>query len=150
MPLYKWDELEDTLMTPSRTLSKGKSVIGKRLILQRVLHHEDRGDGHAGARAHAHPEEQMFIPLKGSMKIRVGDEDKWYDVGEGDVFLVQPNVEHEEICEEDCLWINIKSRIPGHSWYDTNWIPGAEEEWKKAEKILEDMDENFQEKTPWN
>jgi len=76
MLLYKWDEIEDTLITPSRTQSKGKTIMGKHLLLQRILHHEDRGDGHPGARTHSHPEEQIFIALKGKMRIRAGNE--WF------------------------------------------------------------------------
>ena len=148
MPLYKWDEVEETLITPSRTQSKGKTVRGKYLLLQRILHREDRGDGYAGARTHSHPEEQIFIALKGTMKIRAGD--KWYTMEEGDVFLMPANTEHEEICEGDFLWFNIKSRVPGHSWYDGSWIPGSEEDWKRAKAILDDMDEKYEEKTPWN
>jgi len=76
MPLFKWDELEETLITPSRTQSRGKTIRGKYLTFQRIMHREDRGDGHAGARTHSHPEEQIFIALKGTMKIRAGD--TWY------------------------------------------------------------------------
>lgn len=150
MPLYKWDDLEETLMTPSRTRAKGKSIIGKRLVLQRVLLGEDRGDGKIGAVPHSHPEEQVFIPLKGILKLRMVDENKWYTLGVGDIFVVPPYVEHEEVCDEEFLWLNIKNRIPGHSWYDTNWIPGAEEDWARAEQILEEMDQKYEEKTPWS
>jgi len=148
MPLYKWDQLEETLITPSRTQSKGKTIMGKSLLLQRILHREDRGDGHAGAKTHAHPEEQIFIALKGKMRIWCGG--KWFTMEPGDVFLMPANTEHEEICDEDFLWLNIKNRIPGHSWYDGNWKPGAEEDWKKAKAILDKMDRDYKETTPWN
>jgi mannose-6-phosphate isomerase-like protein (cupin superfamily) len=148
MPLYKWDRIEDTLITPSRTQSKGKTIRGKSLLLQRILHHEDRGDGHAGAKTHSHPEEQIFIALKGKMKIRAGSE--WYTMEEGDVFLMPAGMEHEEVCEGDFLWFNIKSRIPGHSWYDGSWKPGAEKDWEKVKKSYDEMDKKYREKTPWN
>jgi len=148
MPLYKWDELEDTIITPSRAQSKGKSIIGKRLMLLRILHHEDRGDGHAGAIGHSHPEEQIFIALKGKMRFRC--EDEWFTMEEGDVFVVPPYTEHEEICDGDFLWLTIKNRIPGHSNYDDSWVPGSKEDWKKAEAILDEMDRKYKEKTPWD
>ncbi len=108
----------------------------------------DRGDGRAGAKTHSHPEEQIFIPLRGKMKIRC--ENEWFTVEPGDVFLMPANTEHEEICDEEFLWLNIKNRIPGHSWYDTTWVPGAEDEWKKVKAILDEMDRKYKEKTPWN
>jgi len=148
MPLYKWDQLEETLITPSRTQSKGKTIMGKSLLLQRILHREDRGDGHAGAKIHSHPEEQIFIALKGKMKVRCGSE--WFTMEPGDIFLMPANTEHEEICDEDFLWLNIKNRIPGHSWYDGSWKPGVEENWKKAKTILDEMDRKYKETTPWN
>ena len=148
MPLYTWDKLEETLITPSRGQSKGKTIMGKHLTLQRILHREDRGDGHAGAKTHSHPEEQIFIALEGGMKIRVGTE--WFTMGRGDVFLMPANVEHEEICHGDFLWLNIKHRIPGHSWYDMSWAPGSEEDYKKLKTMFDEMDRKYQEKTPWN
>lgn len=148
MPMYNWDRIEDTLITPCRTNSRGKTILGKSLLLQRILHHEDRGDGTAGARTHSHPEEQIFIALQGTMRIREGDQ--WYTMKPGDVFVMPANVEHEESCLEDFLWLNIKNRIPGHSWYDTSWKPGAEEDWKKARLILDKMDKKYRETTPWN
>lgn len=148
MPLYKWNELEETLITPSRGQSKGKTIMGKYLTLQRILHREDRGDGYAGAKTHSHSEEQIFIALQGKMKIRVGNE--WFTMEPGDVFLMPANVEHEEICEGDFLWLNIKNRIPGHSWYDMSWVPGSEEDYKKLKAIFEEMDRKYKEKTPWN
>ena len=148
MPLYKWDEIEETLITPSRTQSRGRTIKGKYLWFQRILHREDRGDGHGGALPHSHPEESIFIALKGKCRIRAGDE--WFTVEEGDVFLMPANMEHEEISEGDFLWLHIKNRIPGHSWYDGSWVPGAVEEWKKAKAILDEMDKKYKEKTPWN
>jgi hypothetical protein len=148
MPLYKWDEIEETIITPSRCQSKGKTIMGKSLLLQRVFHHEDRGDGCAGARTHSHPEEQIFIALKGKMRIRC--EETWYTMEPGDIFLMPANTEHEEICDEDFLWLNIKNRIPGHSWYDMSWIPGAEEGWKRVKTILDEMDRKYKERTPWD
>ena len=142
--LYKWDEIEETLIAPYCSRSKGRTIMGQRLGVQRILHHEDRGDGHAGAKSHSHPEEQIFIALKGNMKIREGD--NWYTMEEGDIFFMPPYVEHEEMCEEEFLFLSFKNRIPGHSWFDNSWSPGAEDEWKKAETILAEM-EKYKEKT---
>ena len=144
MPLYKWEEIEDTLITPSKSQSRGKTIMGKHLLLQRVLHSEDRGDGTPGANTHSHPEEQIFIALKGKMRIRCVDE--WFTMEEGDVFLMPANVEHEEICDGDFLWLNIKNRIPGHSWYDGSWVLGAQEKWEKIQVMFDEMDKKYKEK----
>ncbi len=148
MSVFSWDKLEKTMITPGKTNSRGETVRGKRLLLQRILHDKDRGDGKgAGAQPHAHPEEQIFVALEGLMKMRIGKD--WYTLEPGDVALVPPYVEHEEICDDDFLWYNIKSRVPGHSWYDTSWKPGSEEDWGKLEKIYDELDEKYVENDPW-
>jgi mannose-6-phosphate isomerase-like protein (cupin superfamily) len=112
------------------------------MMLFRVLHREDRGDGAAGAKPHLHPEEQIFIALRGSMRIRVGD--VWYTMEPGDVVVVPEDVEHEELVEGEFLWLTVKHRIPGHS-QDDSWAPGAEEDWKRAKAFLDEMDEKYRE-----
>jgi mannose-6-phosphate isomerase-like protein (cupin superfamily) len=97
-----------------------KFVPAKRMMLFRVLHREDRGAGLAGAKAHSHLEEQIFIALKGTMRIRVAD--VWYTMGAGDVVVVPENVEHGEIVEGEFLWLIVKHRMPGHS-QDDSWAP---------------------------
>ncbi len=147
MPVYKWDDLEETFITPSHTKVRGKSIIGKGLLFQRIVHHGELG-WHSIARPHSHPEEQMIIPLEGRMKLRIGNE--LLVGGPGDIFLMPAETEHEEFCEGDFLFFNIKIRIPGHSWYDHSWRPGAEEGWRKAKAILDEMDSNYREVTPWH
>jgi mannose-6-phosphate isomerase-like protein (cupin superfamily) len=145
MALYKWDEIDEKIYSPQRAQSGMKFVPAKRMMLFRVLHREDRGDGLAGAKAHSHPEEQIFIALKGTMRIRVGDE--WYTMEAGDVVVVPENIEHEEIVEGEFLWLTVKHRIPGHS-QDDSWAPGAEENWSKVKAMLDEMDEKYREEAP--
>jgi mannose-6-phosphate isomerase-like protein (cupin superfamily) len=145
MALYKWDDIEERALSPQRSQSTMKLIPAKRMLLLRVLHREDRGDGHAGAIAHSHPEEQIFIALKGTMRIRVGNE--WFTMKEGDVVVVPENTEHEEIVDGEFLWLTIKHRIPGHS-QDDSWAPGAEEDWNEAKAILDEMDKKYKEKAP--
>ena len=149
MPVFRWDDLEDTLITPKYTSGIGKTIMGKGLILQRILNvKEERNDGVHKVGGHAHPEEQMIICLKKGRKARLGQE--WVEMEEGDIALVPPHMEHEAISDEDHLFLSIKTRIPGHSWYDGSWVPGAEEDWKRAQKILEEMDKKYKERTPWS
>ncbi len=109
MSMYHWDELEDVPITPSHTPSSGKVIIGKSLILQRILNEEDRGDGVPGATAHSHPEEQLIINLSKKKKMRVGN--KWYTMQPGDVVLIPSYVEHEGTSEQGNLSYNIRNRM---------------------------------------
>lgn len=145
MPYYKWNQIEEQVYSPQRAQSSARLIAGKRMLLLRVLHREDRGDGYAGAKPHSHPEEQIFIALKGKMRIRVGNE--WFTMQEGDVVVVPEDTEHEEICEGEFLWLTVKHRIPGHS-QDDSWAPGAEKDWKRAKGILDEMDQKYREKAP--
>lgn len=146
---YAFDQLEDTMITPRRTNNRGKTVKGKHIWLQRIITDEDRGDGKGlGAQTHTHPEEQIIIAIKGTMDIRI--ENEWYKMKPGDVVVLPPDIEHEEICDGEFVWFNIKHRIPGHSWYTTEWEPGAKEDWEKIAKLYDEMDEKYQEDTPWN
>jgi mannose-6-phosphate isomerase-like protein (cupin superfamily) len=140
MTLYKWDQMEAKVLSPQRAQSTQKLIRGKRILLMQVLHRADRGDGHAGARAHAHPEEQIFIALKGTMKIRVGNE--WFTMKDGDVVVVPENIEHEEVVDGDFSWLAIKNNIPGHG-QDDSWAPGAEKDWERVKTLLDEMSDKY-------
>jgi len=144
--MYRWDDLQEVLITPSHTPSKGKVIMGKHLILQRNLNVGDRGDGFPGATTHSHPEEQIIMNLQKTNRIRVGNE--WFTMLPGDVVVIPPYVDHETISESGNLNYNIRSRVPGHSWYDGSWVPGAKEEWEHIQMLLAEMDRKYKEKTP--
>jgi len=144
---YNFDAIPDTMITPRRTNNRGKTYTGKHIILQRIITDEDRGDGQGlGAQTHSHPEEQIFIAISGTMKIRI--EDEWFTMGPGDVVVIPPDVVHEEICEGEFIWYSIKSRIPGHSWHTTEWAPGAEKDWQKVKELYDEMDQKYIEEPP--
>lgn len=147
MPMYRWNDLDDVFITPSHTPSKGKVILGKHLILQRILNVEDRGDGIPGATAHSHPEEQIVINLEKGKRMRVGSE--WFTMEPGDVVLIPPYVDHEGTSDAGNLHYNIRSRVPGHSWYDGSWVSGAEADWGKVRALFLEMDKKYKEKLPW-
>jgi uncharacterized RmlC-like cupin family protein len=101
MPVFRWNELEETFITPSMTKIRGKGIIGKALVLQRITHHGVPG-WHPIAGRHVHPEEQVIIPLEGKMRLRIGDEE--LEGGPGDVFFMPAEIEHQEFCDGDFLF----------------------------------------------
>ncbi|MBS3943089.1 MAG: hypothetical protein KGZ32_02430 [Dethiobacter sp.] len=179
MAIYKWEEIKETMITPGYSITKGKSIIGNMLLLQRVefdegvAHCQGRADGNIGAAFHYHPEEQIFIILKGTMKARFGGSVKdvgsetthinldeaavpispgeWQSASPGEVCRIPAYTLHEVYWENRYgLAYSLKSRIPGHSWYDQSWQPGAKDAWEKHFENFRIMNDKFKETVPWD
>ncbi len=149
MPVYNWENLEETKITPSRTTAIGKTVKTDYMLLQKIVYEEDRGDGKgAGAQPHSHPEEQIVMPIEGTMKVRIKDE--WFEVGPGDIIVLPANVEHEQVVEDRLVWLNVKLRVPGHSVFDGGWLPGSKKDWGKLIDHYKEMDKKYKGSAPWD
>lgn len=61
----------------------------------------------AVAKAHHHPQEQIFWVTMGRIAIRIGD--KVQLCGPGDLARVPPNVEHDTRCEADTEFITFQA-----------------------------------------
>ena len=70
MPQHKWEDIKDTMITPSHSTAKGKTITGNQIILQKIEYRGDRGDGKNGARPHNHPEEQFLVVTEGTVKMK--------------------------------------------------------------------------------
>lgn len=122
MQKYRWDELEEHMITPGKSVGKGQTVYGNMVFLQQIEYKENRGDGKIGAYLHHHPEEQFFIVLEGGMNIK--EDSKWTAVHPGEIYWIPAYKEHETVWGEGGgLTYNFKTRVPGHSWYDGSWQP---------------------------
>jgi quercetin dioxygenase-like cupin family protein len=141
MSLYRWDEMEETIVFRKDMKFKRKVILGETMVVQRILNHEGGIDGRCSYPSHSHPEEQILINLQGRKYIRVGNER--FTMEPGDVFLLPADVEHEVTSDVNNLFLEIKNRIPGHSWHGRDWAPGAEEDWKKMRAMLKEMERKY-------
>jgi len=67
-----------------------------------------------GAKTHAHPEEQVFIILKGRLRVTCGGET--YEIGVGEGSFHPSNVEHTVEAIEDVTAISFKNLVdPNYS-----------------------------------
>jgi mannose-6-phosphate isomerase-like protein (cupin superfamily) len=148
MPKYKWEELPESVITPGKSVAKGSTLYGDMIFMQIMEYKQDRGDGKVGAHPHFHPEEQMFIVLKGIMNIREEGKD-WYAVHPGELCWIPAYATHEAVWDGDGLVYNFKTRVPGHSWYDGSWQPGSEDAWNQHFGNFKEMIKKYKEVVPW-
>jgi quercetin dioxygenase-like cupin family protein len=114
MPFYKWDEIEEDVITPSYSLGKGPSIRGETIEVALVSY-----PAGTEAKPHAHPNEQFQVLIKGKARYRVGGEEKV--LGPGEVVLVPANTEHDIKILEDLEVINVKNVVPGWSVKHATW-----------------------------
>jgi len=148
VPHYKWNEITDTMITPSHSTAKGKTITGNQIMLQKIEYRGDRGDGKNGARMHNHPEEQFLIATEGTCQLRE-EGGEWCTLRPGDVFHIPAYRMHEMIVDGEGEVYQFKVRVPGHSVYDHSWAPGSKEAWEKHFAEFSDMTKKYKEKNPW-
>lgn len=101
MGLVNLDSDSDNLVTPGYSTGKGPVLRGERLEFVRIRY--EKG---GGAKAHSHPEEQVFYVLSGRSRETVGGET--YEVGPGEAVYYPPGVEHATEVLEDMVALSIK------------------------------------------
>lgn len=106
MPILKLEQLEEQLVTPKHSAALGRLITGEQVELGILRYRAG-----TGARPHAHPQEQIFVVLKGRMRIRIGGEVA--EIGPGEAALMPPNVEHSVDALEDSEVVSCKSVIGG-------------------------------------
>lgn len=114
MPFYKWDEIEEDVITPSYSLGRGPSIKGEMIEVALISY-----PAGTGAKPHAHPNEQFQILIKGKAKYRVGGEERV--LAPGEVALIPANTEHEIRILEGLQVINVKNIVPGWSVKHARW-----------------------------
>ena len=88
MPVYNWDQMERSVISPHYSTAEGPTIKGAKIEVGRY-----RYAAGTGAKPHRHPEEQVINVLAGRLKVRVGDEE-WV-LGPGDAVLIPPHTDHE-------------------------------------------------------
>lgn len=152
MPMYKWEDLELTAITPKHTIAKGKTIVGDMLMLQTLIFQGDPGERRQGATMHNHPEEQFFIVKEGTIRMReegVHADGEWSVLKPGDAYWIPAYSMHEMIVDGDGSFYQFKIRIPGHSVYDGSWTGDSEEEWKKLNGKYFELRKQYKESAPW-
>ncbi len=114
MPFYKWDEIEEDVITPSYSIGKGPSIRGETIEVALVSYPTG-----TEAKPHAHPNEQCQVLIKGKARYRVAGEERV--LGPGEVVLVPANTEHDIKILEDLEVINVKNVVPGWSVKHATW-----------------------------
>ena len=148
MPRYRWNEIAETMITPSHSTAKGQTVTGNQITLQKIVYRGDRGDGNNGARMHNHPEEQFLIVIEGKFQMREEGTD-WFTLAPGDVYHIPALVMHEMIVDGEGAIYQFKVRVPGHSVFDHGWAPGSKEAWENHVAQFAEMSRLYKEKNPW-
>lgn len=148
MPQHKWEDIKDTMITPSHSTAKGKTITGNQIILQKIEYRGDRGDGKNGARPHNHPEEQFLVVTEGTFKMKE-EGGEWCTLKAGDVYHIPAYRMHEMIVEGEGEIYQFKIRVPGHSVYDHSWAPESKEAWEKHFAEFNQMTKDYKEKNPW-
>ena len=153
MPMYKWEDLELTGITPKHTIAKGKTVLGDMIMLQQI---EFRGappeTRRQGATLHNHPEEQFLVVKDGNIRMReegVHAEGEWSELKAGDVYWIPAYSMHEMIVDGEGSFFQFKIRIPGHSVYDGSWVEDSESEWEKINDKYFEARGKYKETAPW-
>jgi quercetin dioxygenase-like cupin family protein len=121
MPFFNLDELETDHITPEYSSAVGPNIHGDKIEVGRFYYPKG-----TEAKAHAHPNEQIQVVIRGSGRFHTGGEEKI--LGPGDVIFNPPNVEHGIIeAIEDLEVINCKDVVPGWSVKWARWEPEEEE-----------------------
>jgi len=153
MPLYKWEDLELTDITPRHTVAKGKTILGDMIMLQTLeFRGNPPGDRRQGATLHNHPEEQFLIVKEGVFRMHeegVNAEGEWTDLKPGDAYWIPAYSMHEMIVEGEGSFYQFKTRIPGHSVYDGVWDSDSESEWSKLTDKYSELRGKYKENVPW-
>jgi quercetin dioxygenase-like cupin family protein len=107
MQRYSWDRMSWEAVTGeiSRKVINGASVTVAQIDLKQG----------AIVPEHAHPNEQVTIVLRGTLRFRIGDEE--HVLHPGDVLVTPSNAPHRVVAVEDSLAIDIFSPVR-QDWLD--------------------------------
>ncbi len=106
MAFLDFDKLEPEYVTPRYSKAFGPLVTGEQIEVGRLRF----GNGE-GAIAHAHPQEQIMVVLRG--RLRVTLEGQTRELGPGQGFLAPPNVPHQVTALEQTEVLSCKGLVDG-------------------------------------
>ena len=110
MSLYRWSDVPEERLTDklSRKLISGKNEMLAQVFLKKGC----------VVASHNHESEQMTFILKGLLELTLPD--RKVRVGEGEVLVIPPNVEHSAVALEDTIDLDIFSPIRN------DWLTGQD------------------------
>jgi quercetin dioxygenase-like cupin family protein len=106
MPFFDFDALEGGYVTPRYSKAFGPLVAGGQIEVGRL-----RFGAGEGAVAHAHPQEQIIVVLRGRLRATVAGETR--EIGPGEGFLALPNTLHQVTALEDAEVLSCKGLVDG-------------------------------------
>ena len=110
MSLYRWGDIPEERLTDklSRKLISGKNEMLAQVFLKKGC----------VVASHKHESEQMTFILKGLLELTLPD--RKVRVGEGEVLVIPPNLEHGAVALEDTIDLDIFSPIRN------DWLTGQD------------------------
>jgi quercetin dioxygenase-like cupin family protein len=106
MPIVDLNEVPEELVTPKHSTAAGRLITGEQVELGML-----RFKAGEGARMHSHPHEQIFVILKGKVRVTLGDEVR--ELTAGKAVHVPPNVPHATEVLEDTEIVSCKGVLDG-------------------------------------
>jgi quercetin dioxygenase-like cupin family protein len=110
MSLYRWSEVPEERLTEklSRKIISGKNEMLAQVFLKKGC----------VVAPHKHESEQMTFILKGLLELTLPD--RKVRVGEGEVLVIPPNMEHGAVALEDTVDLDVFSPIR------IDWLTGQD------------------------
>lgn len=104
MGKFTFDHDQDHVVAGSYSDAEGPVLRSRRIEVTRAFFARGKG-----AKAHAHPEEQVFVITSG--RLRVTCEGETYEVGPGEGSFHPSNAEHRVEALEDTVAISFKNLV---------------------------------------
>ena len=111
---FTWDEMKSDFITPKYSSGRGPTITGERIEVAFMFY-----PAGTEGKPHSHPNEQIQVPLAGTVRGVIAGEE--VVIGPGDGILFPSNVEHGAKIVEDYTTINCKDIVAGWSVYDASW-----------------------------
>jgi quercetin dioxygenase-like cupin family protein len=111
---FTWQDMKSDFITPKYSSAHGATITGRRIEVG-IFSYPAGTEG----KPHAHPNEQIQVPLAGKARGMIAGEEAV--IGPGDGILFPARVEHGAKIVEDYTTINCKDIVPGWSVYHARW-----------------------------
>ena len=106
MPVYRFDDLRQELVTPKHSTAFGGLITGEQIELGML-----RFKAGEGAKEHAHPHEQILLVLSGRVRITIAG--RAHELGPREAAHMPPNVPHSLDALADTEVVSAKGIVAG-------------------------------------
>jgi len=106
MGFHSLDRLPKEVVTPKHSTAYGELVTGQTIEVGRL-----RFKAGEGANPHQHPQEQIMVVLKGTLRVTLDGDVA--ELGPGEAFHALPNRTHQVTALDDCEVLSCKGIVGG-------------------------------------